>query len=401
MTERGPLSPKLFEEILTLTDASLRGEVREDQKAKLEELLRDPAARDVYLDLVWESNTLDTWARSSGPVQSGPVQSGHLQSGPVQSVDGPQKGSTRGPERASLLGILGRMTHIGGESPLPRGSRARGRRRSSWRGLLGIAVRRAKNKVGDVRFNTALAYIASVLFAAVVAGTAGTLLTKFMQHSPAIQQPQVAQIPAALGRGAGGDGVAAAARPAARPSVPGPAPVARLGREIDCVWSISPRPSREGTGAKAVAPLAGERLIAGRKLAIKSGLAEIVFDSGAETVLEGPATLEICSSASIALERGKCAVTAEKPSARGFEIVAPGMKYTDLGTEFGVLVAESGEQEVHVFRGKVQAEQRQGLRDEGVGIKDGAKGARDSDDRANPSSLTPHPSSPKSCLPPT
>ncbi len=33
------------------------------------------------------------------------------------------------------------------------------------------------------------------------------------------------------------------------------------------------------------------------------------------------------------------------------------MKYTDLGTEFGVLVAQTGEQEVHVFRGKVQAEE--------------------------------------------
>ena len=32
------------------------------------------------------------------------------------------------------------------------------------------------------------------------------------------------------------------------------------------------------------------------------------------------------------------------------------MKYTDLGTEFGVLVQESGEQEVDVFRGAVQAE---------------------------------------------
>ena len=32
------------------------------------------------------------------------------------------------------------------------------------------------------------------------------------------------------------------------------------------------------------------------------------------------------------------------------------MKYTDLGTEFGVVVAENGVQEAHVFRGKVQAE---------------------------------------------
>ena len=33
------------------------------------------------------------------------------------------------------------------------------------------------------------------------------------------------------------------------------------------------------------------------------------------------------------------------------------MAYTDLGTEFGVLVAQGGEQEVQVFRGKVQADE--------------------------------------------
>jgi hypothetical protein len=56
------------------------------------------------------------------------------------------------------------------------------------------------------------------------------------------------------------------------------------------------------------------------------------------------------------LQQGKFAVTVENPLARGFEVLTPGMKYTDLGTEFGVSVAKNGEQEVHVFRGRVQAE---------------------------------------------
>ncbi len=50
-------------------------------------------------------------------------------------------------------------------------------------------------------------------------------------------------------------------------------------------------------------------------------------------------------------------MTVENPSSRGFVACTPGMKYTDMGTEFGVLVKEDGVQEVHVFRGKVQAEQ--------------------------------------------
>ncbi len=74
-------------------------------------------------------------------------------------------------------------------------------------------------------------------------------------------------------------------------------------------------------------------------------------------ILQGPAKLTVHTRARAFLNRGKCAVTVENPSARGFEVHAPGMKYTDLGTEFGVAVADSGAQEAHVFRGKVQAEQ--------------------------------------------
>src|SRR5262249_25964613 len=88
----------------------------------------------------------------------------------------------------------------------------------------------------------------------------------------------------------------------------------------------------------------------------------IMFQGGARTVLEGPATLEIRSSFGVFLQQGKFTVTVEDPLVKGFEVLAPGMKYTDLGTEFGVVVAANGEQEVHVFRGKVEAEQ---VEDEG------------------------------------
>jgi hypothetical protein len=113
---------------------------------------------------------------------------------------------------------------------------------------------------------------------------------------------------------------------------------------VDCRW--------EGNAA----PETGDDLAPGRKLSLKSGLAEIIFQGGARTLLEGPATLEIRSRMAAYLQQGKFTVTVENPLARGFEVRAPGMKYTDLGTEFGVLVASNGEQEVHVFRGTVQAE---------------------------------------------
>ena len=112
----------------------------------------------------------------------------------------------------------------------------------------------------------------------------------------------------------------------------------------------------------------GDDLAPGRKLVLRSGLAELMFTSGAKALLQGPATLEVGSKTSALLRRGKVTVTVLDPDARGFEIDTPGMKYTDLGTEFGVLVATDGVQEVHVFRGKVAAEQAP-MRDEGSGMR--------------------------------
>ena len=123
-----------------------------------------------------------------------------------------------------------------------------------------------------------------------------------------------------------------------------PSPVARLTRAVECTWA-----------GETLAPQVGEDLVAGRELMLKSGLAEIIFADGAQTILQGPAALVVRSRTSASLNRGKCTITVEQPLARGFEINTPGMKYTDFGTEFGVLVAQTGEQEVHVFRGRVQA----------------------------------------------
>jgi hypothetical protein len=124
-------------------------------------------------------------------------------------------------------------------------------------------------------------------------------------------------------------------------------PVATLALAADCIW--------EG---EAVPPAQGDWLPADRKLKLKSGLAKIVFQNGAQAILEGPAVLELHSFSNVALARGKLTVTVEDPSARGFEVDSPGMRYTDFGTEFGVLVSATGEQEVHVFRGTVKAEER-------------------------------------------
>lgn len=294
MSERGPLSEALFAELQALVSAAHRGDIHGDQIQRLEQLLRDAEARDLYLELVWESDVLATWAKESEQERLPAV---------------------RRPRRATALGFL----------------------HSSLR-LAGRAVARHP------------------LAAALVVLVAVVPLAAWLASPPS--QPQAAQnsaLPPGGGQAlAGNEGTAAS-------------PVARLARTVDCAWA----------GGRE-APEAGDDLAAGQKLVLQSGLAEIIFQAGARMILQGPAMLEVRSRASAVLNRGKLTVTAEGP-AKGFEVDSPGMKYTDLGTEFGVLVAQTGEQEVHVFRGRVQAEQGKqqgaGSREQGTGITKQAENA--------------------------
>jgi hypothetical protein len=125
------------------------------------------------------------------------------------------------------------------------------------------------------------------------------------------------------------------------------ASVARLIHTADCRWAIGSH-----------SPHLGDDLEPGRKLELLSGLAEVMFESGVRALLQGPATMEIASRKAAKLHQGKLTVRVDDPDARGFEVDAPGMKYTDLGTEFGVSVKRDGTQEMIVFRGQVRAETR-------------------------------------------
>ncbi len=122
----------------------------------------------------------------------------------------------------------------------------------------------------------------------------------------------------------------------------GPAAVARLARTYDCAWADPD-----------TAPADGDSLKAGQLLSLRSGLAEIVFASGARVILQGPASFQPESPRSASLSGGKVTVTVENAAAKGFTISAPGMKAIDLGTEFGLEVSPNGIEQVHVFRGAV------------------------------------------------
>lgn len=91
-----------------------------------------------------------------------------------------------------------------------------------------------------------------------------------------------------------------------------------------------------------------------QRLQLDSGLLELQFASGATVILEGPADFEVASALRCVLHRGT--VMARVPEqARGFTVDGPRGRLVDLGTEFGVRVGNSGDTEVHVLKGRVEA----------------------------------------------
>lgn len=114
-------------------------------------------------------------------------------------------------------------------------------------------------------------------------------------------------------------------------------------------WLVNAQNCQWGQGAGPVGDLQG-----GSILRLDRGLVEIRFQCGAHVVLEGPASLELISSRSARLAKGK--LTARVPSSTtGFEILSSQGKVIDLGTEFGMSVSDTGATNVYVFEGKVEA----------------------------------------------
>lgn len=96
----------------------------------------------------------------------------------------------------------------------------------------------------------------------------------------------------------------------------------------------------------------GSKLKAGR-LRLADGVARIVFKSGAEVSLEGPAELELIGPNSCHLYNG--ALTAHVPEqARGFMVGTNNAKLIDHGTDFGISTDAAGRAQVQVIQGEVE-----------------------------------------------
>jgi NPCBM/NEW2 domain/FecR protein len=94
----------------------------------------------------------------------------------------------------------------------------------------------------------------------------------------------------------------------------------------------------------------GNGINAGQHLVLDSGCVELLFSSGCRAIIEGPADFTATSAKELELRQGKISATMQ---GGGFVVTTPTGVVTDLGTQFGVGVAEDGGTEVDVFVGRV------------------------------------------------
>ena len=142
-----------------------------------------------------------------------------------------------------------------------------------------------------------------------------------------------------------------------KPVTTEPAPVIAATNEPEFVAQLTGGKGYEwGANTASIAP--GGRLVKGQRVELNKGLAEITFDSGAQVVLQGPATLLVNSAWSATLSRGTLTASLP-PEAMGFSIANPTVEVVDIGTEF-TMVADAGgaATEVLVLKGEVEAAPR-------------------------------------------
>ncbi len=120
-----------------------------------------------------------------------------------------------------------------------------------------------------------------------------------------------------------------------------PQPLATLVETNGARWENSALPTAPGSTLRA------------GRLRLADGVARIVFHSGAEVSLEGPAELELTGPNACFLHAG--ALTAHVPErARGFSVGTVTARLIDHGTDFGISTDNNGRSQVQVLQGEVE-----------------------------------------------
>jgi hypothetical protein len=136
----------------------------------------------------------------------------------------------------------------------------------------------------------------------------------------------------------------------AEPSLAGDPPSLGLERGFAVVIQLAGAEWAPGNGQR---PSEGDLLAAGR-LVLQSGRMTLGLLSGVTLTLEGPADLELLSIDRVHCRRGKLR-TRVPHGAEGFIVTTPGSAVVDLGTEFGLNVADDGKAHLMVFKGEAEA----------------------------------------------
>jgi hypothetical protein len=317
MTNNPSVSPDVFDEMHSLVAASLSDDLSPEQDHRLIELVhRDSEALDLYLKLVFESSILLTWA-------------GH---GALQDTE--VAGS---PEELQQTAALCPPTSFAVYSFSPHG----------------FPVAALRNTASFLSSGWPVAYLV-----ATVAVGIGLWIGSI---TPAFYPQQIAKRSSSTRR------IESAPEPQMEF-------VGRITAIADCQLARNMAPSS-----------LNDAVPVGREVRLESGLMEITYNSGAKVILQGPVTYRVESAAGGFLSLGKLTARLEKgEGGRGkaerdgtqksgignqkspsplstihyplFTIKTPTATVTDLGTEFGVEVAKSGETTSHVFRGSVRVQ---------------------------------------------
>jgi hypothetical protein len=117
---------------------------------------------------------------------------------------------------------------------------------------------------------------------------------------------------------------------------------ARIVRIESVTWVSNERPRQVGKAVEVP------------RLQLAGGLVELKFARGATVIVEGPADFEVRGPQHAVLHQGRAVVRLPKGT-KGFILDSPRGRLVDQGTEFGVGVGPSGDTEVHVLEGLVEA----------------------------------------------
>ena len=111
--------------------------------------------------------------------------------------------------------------------------------------------------------------------------------------------------------------------------------------------------AREQASAQKGSASGSFQLLNVGEVRIDSGTARLRLPNVGYIIVDGPAELELVTPMRIRLDRGRIRVRVTEPTGHGFVVVTPHGEVVDLGTEFGVEVADVRATELVVFEGAV------------------------------------------------